>query len=219
MHGIGGGSEGRIYIPQAMQALGLKTAESLQHAAAQITRFGFAFIPLHALNNDLDQLLKLKSLLGLRSPINTVIRMLNPLRAPASFMGIFHPGYDVTHQQAATLLGDNRLAVFKGEGGEAERNPDAPCKVKMVIEGIMQEEEWPALSESKHLKDATLDVSRLDKLWRNEINDEYGKFSVLGTTAIALRTMGTAKNLASAESQAVELWETRNIHYFNKLKE
>ena len=36
---------------------------------------------------------------------HTIIRMLNPFNASASIMGIFHPGYDDTHQQAAALLG------------------------------------------------------------------------------------------------------------------
>jgi anthranilate phosphoribosyltransferase len=217
MHGIGGGSADRVYVPQAMQALGLKTAHSLEQACTQTTRTNFAFIPLHALNSELDRMLGLKSLLGLRSPVHTIIRMLNPLAAPASIMGIFHPGYDITHQRAAALLGDNNLAVFKGEGGEAERNPDAPCTVKMLLGGNMLEEEWPALFSNKHMKDETMDASRLAKLWRGDIEDEYGKASVLGTAAIALRTLGRAHSVADAEAQAAQLWETRDIGYLERI--
>jgi len=213
MHGMVGGSEGRIYIPQALHSLGLKPANSLEEASGQLAQSNFAFIPLSALNSDLDRMLKLKSLLGLRSPIHTVVRMLNPLKAATSIMGIFHPGYDETHQQAASLLGDTNLAVFKGEGGEAERNPDAACKVRLLLEGVAQEEEWPALFPSKHLKDETMDVSKLGKLWNNEIEDEYGKASILGTTAIALRAMGLASSPFEAEVKAENLWETRNRAY------
>jgi len=212
MHGISGSDE-RIYIPQAMQALGLKTAGSLEEACAQISKSNFAFIPLGALNSELDRMLNLKSLLGLRSPIHTIIRNLNPLAAPASIMGIFHPGYDDTHQHAASLLGDHSLAVFKGEGGEAERNPDAPCKVKMLLAGELMEEEWPALFDSKHLKDETMDASRLAKMWRGEIEDEYGKAALIGTAAIALRTMGRANSVAEAEALAAKLWASRDIAY------
>lgn len=216
MHGIGGGSEDRIYIPQAMQALGLKTAATLEEASVQIARTNFAFIPLHALNRELNRILGLKSLLGLRSPVHTIIRMLNPLAAPASIMGIFHPGYDETHQHAAALLGDHNLAVFKGEGGEAERNPDAACTVKMLLNGNMLEEEWPARFSSKHLKDETMDASRLAKLWCGDIEDEYGKASVLGTAAIALRTLGRAHSIADAEAQAAQLWESRDAGYLKR---
>lgn len=218
MHGIGSGSEDRIYIPQAMQTLGLKTAITLEQASAQIAQTNFAFISLQALNGELERMLELKSLLGLRSPVHTIIRMLNPLSAPASIMGIFHPGYDETHQRAAALLGDHSLAVFKGEGGEAERNPDAPCTVKMLLDGNMLEEEWPALFGSKHLKDETMDASRLAKLWRGEIDDEYGTASVLGTAAIALRTMGRASSIADAESQAAKLWESRDTAHLERIK-
>jgi anthranilate phosphoribosyltransferase len=216
MHGIGSGSDDRIYIPQAMQSMGLKLANSLDEASRQIARTNFAFIPLHALHSKLDRLLALKSVLGLRSPIHTIIRMLNPLAAPASIMGIFHPGYDETHQHAAALMGDKNLAVFKGEGGEAERNPDAICKVKMLLEGEMHDEEWPALFSNKHLKDETLDVSRLAKLWRGEIEDEYGKASVLGTAAIALRILKKSNNLQEAELLSEKLWESRDVNYLEK---
>ena len=217
MHGIGGGSEDRIYVPQAMQALGLKTADSLEDACVQIAHNQFAFIPLHALNGELERILGLKSLLGLRSPVHTIIRMLNPLAAPASIMGIFHPGYDVTHQRAAALLGDHNLAVFKGEGGEAERNPDAPCNVKMLLDGNMLEEEWPALFGSKHMKDESMDASRLAKLWRGDIEDEYGNASVLGTAAIALRALGHAHSVADAEAQAAQLWKSRDVGYLERI--
>ena len=214
MHGMGSGIEGRIFIPQAMQALGLKQVASLEEASAQITKSNFAFIPLQVLNNDLDLMLGLKSVLGLRSPIHTIIRMLNPLGAQASIMGIFHPGYDETHQRAAALMGDHSLAVFKGEGGEAERNPDAPCNVKLLLDGVMLDEEWPALFSSKHLKDESMDTTRLAKLWRGEIEDEYGKASVLGTAAIALRALGRARSITDAEAQAAQLWDSRNTGYF-----
>ncbi len=61
-------------------------------------------------------------------------------------------------------MGDHSLAVFKGEGGEAERNPDAICNVKMLLDGNMLEEEWPALFSSKHLKDESMDASKLGKI-------------------------------------------------------
>ncbi|HEY5993854.1 MAG TPA: glycosyl transferase family protein [Gallionellaceae bacterium] len=209
MHGIGGGIAGRVFIPQALQALGLAPAASFADAADQLNKTKFAFLPLHAISPDLERILDLKPVLGLRSPVHTVIRMLNPFGAPASIMGIFHPGYDDTHQQAGVLLGDKNLAVFKGEGGEAERNPDADCTVKLVLEGKAQEEIWPALFASRHMKDDAMDVARLAQLWRGEISDEYGQAAVTGTAAIALRAMGRAGSIAAAQKMANEMWQER----------
>ena len=218
MHGMKSGGEDRIFVPQALAALGIHIATSLGDAAERIQDTQFAFISLDAINPDLDEILNLKPILGLRSPVHTIVRMLNPFSAPASIMGIFHPGYDQTHQQAAALLGDTSLAVFKGEGGEAERNPDASCKAKLLLSGELMEEEWPALFTHKHLKDETMDISRLAKLWHGEIEDEYGKAAIVGTAAIALRTLGRASGIAEAETQAEELWNTRDISYLERIK-
>ena len=218
MHGIGGGIPGRVFVPEALHALGIELAVSFEDAAARIARARFAFMPLGALNPDLERILDLKSLLGLRSPVHTVIRMLNPFQARASMMGIFHPGYDDTHQQAGVLLGDRQLAVFKGEGGEAERNPDSACKVKLILGGEARDEEWPALFGSRHMKDETMDVSRLGKLWRGEIEDEYGQAAVTGTAAIALRAMGRAATIAEAEALAAKMWQTRDVHFLEKVR-
>jgi len=209
MHGVGG-IAGRVCVPQALEALGLQPASSVQEAAQQISQNKFSFLPINVLHPELLRILNLKELLGLRSPIHTVIRMLNPFAAPASIMGIFHPGYDEVHQQAALLLGDKQLAVFKGEGGEGERNPDAACKVRLVLNGQAVDEEWPALFSSRHMKDEIMDVSRLAKLWRGEIEDEYGQAAVISTAAIALRAMGRAASIAEAEAMATQMWAARS---------
>lgn len=218
MHGIGGGTAGRVWIPDALAALGIAQSASLAEAADNISNKQFAYVPLNVLSTELERILDLKALLGLRSPVHTIIRMLNPFGAAASIMGIFHPGYDDTHQQAAALLGEQNLAVFKGEGGEAERNPDGVCNVKLLRAGEMLGEEWPAMFSSRHMKDDAMDVNRLGQLWRGEIDDEYGKAAVTGTAAIALRALGRANDIAEAEALAAKLWAERDIAYLGKVQ-
>lgn len=218
MHGIGGGIAGRVFVPQALKSLGIELAVSFEDAASRLNRTKFAFLPIGVLNPDFERILDLKAILGLRSPIHTVVRMANPFHAKASIMGIFHPGYDSTHQQAGALLGDRNLAVFKGEGGEAERNPDAACNVKLILDGQASEEEWPALFTSRHMKDETMDVTRLGQLWRGEISDEYGLAAVTGTAAIALRALGRAGSIAEAEGLAAKLWQTRDIGFLERAR-
>ncbi|MBI3478850.1 MAG: glycosyl transferase family protein [Nitrosomonadales bacterium] len=213
MHGIGAQSADRVYTPDALAALGIASCDSFAQAAQQLQQRNFAFIPLDKMNPTLQYFIDLKETLGLRSPMHSVVRMLNPGHAPVSVMGIFHPGYDETHQSAAQLLGDNNLAVFKGEGGEAERNPDTECKVRLLLRGEMLTETWPALFGSRHMKDEKMDVSRLAALWRGEIEDEYGQAAVLSTAAIALRAMGRAASIDEAERQAADYWQRRDRHY------
>ncbi|MEW6562661.1 MAG: glycosyl transferase family protein [Pseudomonadota bacterium] len=215
MHGLDGGIEDRVFVPQALTALGLQPSKTLPDAASSLQSLGFAFVPLETLNAELYRIINLKPLLGLRSPVHTIARMLNPAAAPASIMGIFHPGYDEVHQQASQLLGDAGVAVFKGEGGEAEINPDTATLVRLAHNGALSQEEWPAQFATRHMKDSEMDVTRLAQLWRGEIDDEYGAAAVIGTAAVALRALGEATAPEEALQQARALWQARDKNRFN----
>ena len=209
MHAAGGRKDNRVYTPETLALLGISPSNSLPEAATQIRTRHFAFMPLEALSPALYQIMELRPMLGLRSPVNTMARMLNPLRAPVAMQGIFHPAYRDMHQLAAQLLQQPHLAVLKGEGGEIERNPDSPCLVKSVHNGVLSEEEWPALFSNRHMKDESMDIRRLPALWNGDIEDEYGLAAITGTTAIALKTMGMADTQEAAQAMAVELWKRR----------
>lgn len=215
MHGMQVKNDGRVYTPDALASLGFVNCQSFAQAAQQLQKRNFAFISLDTMNPILQHFIDLKLTLGLRSPMHSVVRMLNPGRAATSIMGIFHPGYDETHQAAAQLMGDSNLVVFKGEGGEAERNPDTECLVRLLSNGEMLNETWPALFSSRHLKDEAMDVSRLGKLWRGEIEDEYAQAAVIATAALALRGMGRAADSDDAQRQAAAMWQARNTAYLN----
>ncbi len=206
---------GRVCADDALASLGFAGCTSHAQAAQQLQQHNFAYLPLRALDPQLQRLLDLKATLGLRSPVHSMVRMLNPARAATSMLGIFHPGYDVTHQAAAVLLADQNLAVFKGEGGEAERNPDNACTVRMVLQGRLGEEAWPAQFAHRHLKDEGMDVARLGRLWRGEIEDEYALAAVMGTAAIALRALGHAHDSAHAMQQANDLWRQRDLKFLS----
>ena len=155
-------------------------------------------------------MLELRPILGLRSPVHTFARMLNPFGAPAVLQGVFHPGYMRIHRDAGLILEEQRLAVFRGEGGEIERRPAKPCEVMMAADGAAVDERWPPLiDEPRQPHDESMDLSRLAALWRGEIADAYGEAAVVGTLAIALRTLGAAAEPAQAEAEARALWSVR----------
>lgn len=214
MHGTRGSKDDRLYTPDVIEFLGLPLCSDLDEAAKQVEVRNFAFIELENFSPKLKEILNLRSLFGLRSPINTLLRMINPLRAPYLMQGIFHPGYREIHQQAAVLLKQPYMAVFKGEGGETERNPDSACPVLTVHEGELNEETWPAKFPRRHLRDEQMDLTPLPRLWRGEIIDEYATAAVIGTTAIALRLLGRAGSTDNAELLAAEMWEGRNLQTF-----
>jgi anthranilate phosphoribosyltransferase len=216
MHGTQANTPGRIYTPAALQALGIASCQSFAQAAQQLQQRNFAFLPLDVMSPELQRIIDLKATLGLRSPVHSVVRMLNPASATTSIMGIFHPGYDEIHQAAGKILGDKNLAVFKGESGETERNPDTICLVRMLADGEMLQETWPALFDNRHLKDSEMVISRLGLVWRGSIEDEYGQAGVMSTAAIALRALGRAASIAEAEQQAADYWQRRDRNFFDK---
>jgi len=215
MHGASGHTAGRLYTKDVLTALGIAPCTSLQESADRIRETGFAYLDLAHLSTKLHKIIELRPILGLRSPVHTISRMLNPFDAPYMMQGIFHPGYRPMHQEAALLLKQPHLAVIKGDGGEIERDPDAACLVQSVHNGKMSDEEWPAMFDKRHVKDAGLDVQRLRTTWQGNDNDEYGIGAVIGTTAITLKMMGHANDISSAETQATAMWEARDKNSFS----
>ncbi|VAW75599.1 Anthranilate phosphoribosyltransferase like, partial [hydrothermal vent metagenome] len=210
MHGASGHTNGRIYTRDVLAALGIAPCTSIAEACERMKHDNFAYLDIEFLCPRLHEIIELRPLMGLRSPVHTIARSINPFHARNVMQGIFHPGYRPVHQEAAQLLGEANVAVIKGEGGEIERNPDIPCLVQRVYEGSLIEEEWPALFKQRHVKDETLDVQRLARVWRGEIEDEYGEASIISTAAIALQLMGKADTPDDANTLAQSLWENRS---------
>ncbi len=222
MHGVGEGTPGRVYVPQVMSVMGLLTASSMLEADQQLSAGKFAFLPLKCISPALDSLLELKPVLGLRSPVHSLVRMLNPFKATASILGIFHPGYDLIHQQAGHFLGDMHQAVFKGEGGEPERNPDTGCTVRLLRFSGMMDQEWEAHFNQRHLKDELMDLSRLQQVWQGEREDEYGIEAVIATAAIAVTLVndeGDPLPQDKALAMARELWSSRDPYFLERLSQ
>jgi anthranilate phosphoribosyltransferase len=210
MHGLAGRKDNRIYTPTALSALGLPISTSLRDAANKIQDTGFAYLNLDKLSPRLQQFIDLREILGLRSPVHTVSRMLNPFQAPCLMQGIFHPGYLEIHQGAARLLEQPHTAVIKGDGGEIECNPDMDCQLYSVHGGEASQEEWPAILNQRQLKPQTLDISNLGKVWRGEQTDTYGQAAVISTLAVTLYTMRKAANHKEAISIAKSMWADRS---------
>ncbi|MGO9007498.1 MAG: glycosyl transferase family protein [Beijerinckiaceae bacterium] len=211
MHGAEGHTAGRVYTREALTRLGLPVARSIAEAAAQAAKCNFAYLPLENMSPKLAEMMELRPILGLRSSVHTLARLINPFDAPSSIQAVFHPGYMKIHCDAALLLGQHRMSVFRGEGGEVERRPNKPCEVSTVQEGVIGEERWPALMEDpRQTQDESMDLDRLDALWRGEIHDDYAEAAIAGTLAIALKTMRVDQDIERAQAHAEFLWRQRD---------
>ena len=214
MHGTRGNKDDRVYTEDALQALGIPPSENMTTAITDIEQNGFAFVALESFHGKLKAILNLRSRFGLRSPINTLLRLLNPAHAPYSMQSTFHPNYRQTHQQAAILLGQPHMAVFKGDGGEIERCPDQACQVYTVHEAVAGEENWPALFDKRQLKARDMDAARLKSVWLDEVRDDYGVAAVIGTVAVTLKLLGHVQDIEEAQAQAAGMWRERSDRYY-----
>lgn len=211
MHGASGHTIGRLYTESVLQQLGIDVAQDWQQVATQLDSRQFSFMPLEFLSPELKRIIDFRNYLGLRSPVHTLSRLLNPLASSHSIQSIFHPAYGDSHQQAAIMLGQLNAAVFKGEGGEIERKPEASCTVKRVIAGQPGETEWPKMISGRQIIPEELQVSHLADVWRGSSNDPYADLAVTGTTAIAIQLLHDVSN-EQALQQASDWWQSRDRH-------
>jgi anthranilate phosphoribosyltransferase len=206
MHGGGAHTEGRLYSEQLLDLLGIRVGEDWSRVATILEQDNLVFMPLGAWMPQLQRMIDQRNVLGLRSPIHSLARILNPLGARCALQSIFHPGYQANHREASRLLGDTAI-VIKGDGGEIEINPDSTSHLYGTAGGVAWDEEWPALSAQRHVKPAQLQPQHLLDVW-NGAEDAYGELAVIATIALALRGLGQPREAALA--QARDYWAKRN---------
>ncbi len=199
-------------VTRGLEEAGITRAGSVAEASAALAGPGIAYLPLAPLCPGGARLLGLRAVLGLRSPINTALRMLNPAAAATSLQGVFHPPYRALQQDAAIRLGQPSSLVIKGGGGEFERHPAKG----VALFGQRAGTPWadtapPLLAEATRLEDgpALQGPGALAALWSGAARDGFAEAIVTGTMALALRALGAAPDSAAAEVEAARLWAAR----------
>lgn len=210
MHGASGHTMNRVYTEQVLTYLGYPICQNDAEVEQQLQQQHFAYIPLDVISPILSDLIALRNVMGLRSPIHTLARLINPFNAKATLQAIFHPAYRGSHQQAAFRLGYKNSAVIKGEGGEFERNPDAKTLICGIKDGELYEHELPKLTDNRSPIEEELDLARFKAVWDGQQNHEYGEFAVTETMGIALYTMGVCDSFEAAMQKAKTLWANRH---------
>lgn len=209
MHGASGHTINRIYTEQVLQYLGYPLCEDIEQVTQQLDQRKFAFMSLEQLCPKLAEMIQFRQLFGLRSPVHTLSRLINPFQAKATLQAIFHPAYRSSHQQAAFQLGYQNSAVIKGEGGEFERNPDAKTLICGIKNGELYELELPKLTPDRSIAEEHFDLALFKAVWTGQSQHDYAMLAIIETLAIALITMQAAPDYASAQQLAQHLWQTR----------
>ena len=207
LHGGGAHTAGRLYTEQVLELLQIPLCRDWHAVSEALDTHQLAFIPLQDWAPRLQRMIDLRNTLGLRSPIHSLARVLNPLNARCGLQSIFHPGYQAVHREASRLLGDTTIVV-KGDGGEIEINPDTSSHLYGTANGLDWDEEWPALVAQRHVKPASLEPGQLLAVWRGDEQNSYGELAVVATMALALRGLGQGREEAFAQAQ--RYWDQRH---------
>lgn len=184
-------------VRDGLARLGIGVATSPSEVADLLDRDQIAYLPLETAHPALFRLLSLRRVLGLRSCVNTVCRMLNPAAASASVQGVFHPSYRLLQADAASLLNWDSLTVIKGGGGEFERHPGKEIAAFGLRHGKVWDENFPALrQETRRMAEPSGPAPTSS--WENGNPTQFEAEIVVGTLALALDSLGHANSYDTA---------------------
>ncbi|MBD1556410.1 glycosyl transferase family protein [Vibrio sp. S9_S30] len=132
------------HAEQSLDAIGIVKAQNLQHAEKVIQSEGIAYLPLEAFQPKIVTLLSWNARYGVRTPINTVVRALNPGQLPYGLRGSFHPGFQELHAKVEQKVSaeSGRVLSFKGTSGETEFNPKVSQTVWVCDHGKVDPVYW-----------------------------------------------------------------------------
>lgn len=209
MHGCAAHAADRLFAEDVLPLLGVFPAASWSDASQQLDTRGFAYLALNAISPRLQQLLDRRAEFGLRSPVNTLVRHLDPAQARSGLRSLHHPAYAALHVDAAVSLGNEGIAVFRGEGGECELRPDADTPLALLRDGEVQHITLSRVQPQRSPKPEHPSGAALRALWEETVHCSYGIDAVLGTTAVALLALGHARDVDGARHEALRLWQQR----------
>jgi anthranilate phosphoribosyltransferase len=203
MHGSNDFSSG-IAVEDGLAALGLRC----ELAALRAERF--AYVPVRAMAPGVERLLDMRRLFGLRSPVNTAARLLNPANAPFGVDGVFHPPYIAVHLGVAERMGRRRLLVLKGGGGEAERVPLKPGTASLLDSVTGRREiDLPAIEGLRPHSSGGDTLAGFAAVWNGETTPETPLATIRATIALGLLAMGRSDDPAQAMRDAASIWAQR----------
>jgi anthranilate phosphoribosyltransferase len=203
MHGSNDFSSG-ISVEDALAAIGLRAD------LATLRTQRFAYVPVRTMAPAVARLLDMRRLFGLRSPVNTAVRLLNPANAPFGVDGVFHPPYIAVHLGVAERMQRRRLLVLKGGGGEAERVPLKPATASL----------WDRTSGSREIglpaqegllphPPAEDTPDSLAAVWTGDATPRTPLATIHATIALGLLALGRTDDPARAMADAAAIWAQR----------
>ncbi|MFH0257085.1 glycosyl transferase family protein [Vibrio rumoiensis] len=201
LHGYKDVASGRTHVEDYLEPLGIPLAETPQHAQQLLDSHHIAYLPLNHFAPIAQTMIGWKNRYGLRTPINTVVRALNPGAAKIGVRGSFHPGFQQLHAEVDQTIDSKSLSVisYKGQNGESEYNPKVSQTVWLSSQDGVESFYWPEVMQ---------DSLDLPENLMFSLTGEVGNVmanAVIASMAAVLFT--EQKDYQRASQQALSYWQ------------
>jgi len=207
IHGQSGATD---RLNTAVRMAGLPTYLSLGEARAGLEQDRIGYLHLSSLSHQLNALMGLYGLFEMRSPLNLLVALINPLGAPASLLGGSTFAARSLHRDAAALLGWPDLAAVTTHRDVGQFTPFRATTLLRLTGGMPTELRIPPVSEMP--SKSPVGYSGLEywqAVWDGGARDERARQIILSTAAAALITIDAGLAYPDALVQAESLWQMR----------
>lgn len=209
LHGVARNSG---HFHEVARALGTAECLSAREAQDEVASNNIAFLPLVAVNPQLQALVSLYRLFEMRSPMHMVVQLLNPLGAGNTILGVPSAAARTLQRDAAAALGWKRLAAIGSNRDVAQATPFQATSLALLDGQQRHEFSLPAL-KPKLTSPSRNGLSASEYcvgLWSGRVRDEHALETVISTAAIALMAIkGPEFDYSAARLEAQFLWKNR----------
>ena len=213
LHGhYGQGPEaGKLEV--AAETAGIPVCTSLRAAKVALASHSIAYLPIGAASTQIQSLFGLYSILEMRLPVNTVVRLLNPLGAPAILLGVTQPSQRDIMRDTATLLVVRNLSILGGNRDFAEATPFRATDFYRLVDGKPLDTRVAARRSVVTASPPFAYTSReyWQAVWSGAARDDAAEAIIVDTAAAALLTMPACplQSFEAARAAAAVLWNER----------
>lgn len=202
MHGGGQHTANRQYAEEVCRAFNVPIASSALDAEKSFATNNLVYLPLENFSPTLSALIDLKHDLGLRSPVNTLVRHIEPFASKVTLQAMFHPAYMPLHQGTSELLTQANNVVIKGDSGEFEVRPDSETAIHCSGETQSTLEKSLVLRSTRP---ETASLEQLQAVWHGQETNPYGMHAILDTAALIFAKLNQIE-FAASKQQVQAMW-------------
>ncbi|GGE27186.1 glycosyl transferase [Agaricicola taiwanensis] len=200
------------HLEAAARMAGIGRCLSAGEASAQLKKDHIAVIQLDSLSTQLHGLMSLYGLFEMRSPLNVLVAMLNPLGANTSLLGVSRASYRELHRDAAAMLQWPNLAALGNSRDVAQATPFRSTTIFRLVDRLPRKLIVPSTPEPR--AEPPIDLTRLeywDAVWAGRARDDRAEEVIVSTAAAALLALKRDEmSYAETRAEAKALWRQRN---------